>query len=254
MSDPVRVLVLDDSDDDARLMMRELEAGGLAPAYERVETERAMAAALAAKPWDLILADFSMPQFDGLSALIVLKHSELDIPFILVSGAINEHQAAIALKAGARDCIMKDNLRRLVPVVNRELRAAGDRREVRRLEAAEQAWLAREAPFARPNEREADAQRAAGLARGMDTPLQLIGDSSRSAQEAFKRLAPALALACAMLQGPAEDLPSHLEAGRRLAGELDPEALSGEILASLGRIREGVESASQVVATLKEIL
>lgn len=124
----LRVLIVDDSADDCELMLRTLRNGGYDPDYLFAEKPDEMKKALDEKEWDLILCDYSMPEFDGLSALNLLKTSELDIPFILISGAIGEELAVEAMKAGANDYLMKNNLQRLLPAIERELREAKKRR------------------------------------------------------------------------------------------------------------------------------
>src|SRR5437763_5364739 len=120
MSTSIRVLLIEDSSDDAELLLLVLRDGGYDPTYARVETAEAMTAALSRHSWDLIIADYALPQFDALAALTLLRQSGLDLPFLIVSGAIGEDTAVAAMKAGAHDYIMKDNLARLLPAVARE--------------------------------------------------------------------------------------------------------------------------------------
>lgn len=127
MNTPLRVLILDDSEDDTLLLVRELERGGYAPTFVRADTALAMRSALAGQSWDLILSDYSMPTFSGLDALELLHDIGLDLPFIIVSGTINEVMAVDALKAGAHDFVVKGNFARLVPAIERELREAQSR-------------------------------------------------------------------------------------------------------------------------------
>src|SRR6266850_1518996 len=134
MNTPIRVLIIEDSQDDAALLLLELESGGYNPTFERVDTATAMQTALAKQPWDIIIADYSMPHFNALAALQLLQDSGLDLPFIIVSGAIGEDTAVAAMKAGAHDYLMKDNLARFVPAVERELREAKVRRQRRQAE------------------------------------------------------------------------------------------------------------------------
>jgi diguanylate cyclase len=134
MSKHLRVLIVDDSENDALLLLRGLRHGGFEPEFERVETAEAMAVALASKDWEIIISDYSMPHFSGLAALGVLKQSGLDIPFILVSGTIGEDVAVEAMKAGAHDYVMKRNLQRLGSAIERELREVQIRRERRSAE------------------------------------------------------------------------------------------------------------------------
>ncbi len=132
MGEPLRVLLIEDSEDDALLLIRELQKGGYDPIYERVETIEIIRSALREKRWDVILCDYKLPTFNGLAVIEMFKDTGLDIPLIIVSGAIGEETAVEAMKAGANDYIMKDNLYRLIPAIERELIEAGERR-VRRL-------------------------------------------------------------------------------------------------------------------------
>jgi len=143
MSIPLRVLLIEDSEDDAALLVRTLRSGGYELTCERVETAAAMRAALDQRPWDLVISDYSMPQFSGPAALQLLQEAGIDLPFIVVSGTIGEETAVSAMKAGAHDFLMKGNLARLIPAVARELREASERRERRRAEAAHRAVEAR---------------------------------------------------------------------------------------------------------------
>lgn len=131
MSKPLNVMLIEDSEDDALLLIRELRRGGYEPAFERVETPEFMRAALERRQWDLIISDYVLPKFSGMAALAMLKESGTDLPFIIVSGNIGEDIAVGAMKAGAHDYILKGNMTRLVPAVERELREARIRRERR---------------------------------------------------------------------------------------------------------------------------
>ncbi|HEU4345585.1 MAG TPA: EAL domain-containing protein [Candidatus Binatia bacterium] len=137
MSKPLRVLIVDDSEDDALLVLRALRNGAFEPVFERVDTPEALSAALTRQRWDIVIADYSMPRFNGLSALSIVRQSALDIPFILVSGTIGEDVAVEAMKAGAQDYVMKGNTQRLVSAIERELREVEIRRERKRAES----WL-----------------------------------------------------------------------------------------------------------------
>src|SRR5256714_15131369 len=128
MKKPLRVLHVEDSERDVALLTRHLSRAGYDPVYERVETPEAMRDALAAHEWDLILCDFSMPHFNAIAALAVLKKMELDIPFIIISGTVGEAVAVEAMRAGAHDYLMKDNLVRLVPPPRRGSAQAGNPR------------------------------------------------------------------------------------------------------------------------------
>ena len=136
MGTSLRVLIVEDSEDDALLIIRELKQGDYDPVFERVDTEKAMKAALTNQTWDIVISDHTMPQFDSLHALNVLQESSLDLPFIVVSGKIGEDVAVAAMKAGANDYVMKDNLARLSPAVGRELQEVEVRFERKRAEEA----------------------------------------------------------------------------------------------------------------------
>jgi PAS domain S-box-containing protein len=130
------MLIVEDSEADAELIVRELQDGGFDPFYERVETQPDMIAALERRDWDIVISDYSMPQFGGDAALALLQNRGVDVPFISVSGTMGEDVAVAMMKAGAHDYVMKDDLKRLVPAVERELEAAIVRREHRRDEAS----------------------------------------------------------------------------------------------------------------------
>jgi PAS domain S-box-containing protein len=127
----LKLLLVEDSEEDAVLLLLRLRQGGYKVHCERVDTAPAMRAALRREPWDLVIADYVMPQFSGLAALELLKQQGADIPFIIVSGHIGEDTAVEAMKAGAHDYLMKDNLARLLPAVEREL-AEAEIRQARR--------------------------------------------------------------------------------------------------------------------------
>jgi two-component system cell cycle sensor histidine kinase/response regulator CckA len=136
MSKPLRVLIVEDSEDDMELVLRELRRGGYAPDSERVETAEAMREALERREWDVVLSDFRLPSFSAPAALAVLQEHGLDLPFLIVSGTVGEETAVAALKAGAHDFVTKGKLARLIPAIERELREAGTRAERRRAEEA----------------------------------------------------------------------------------------------------------------------
>ncbi len=126
---PLRVLIVEDSELDAKLLVRTLSRAGFATVHRRVETAEAMREALRDEPWDIILSDYVMPAFDAPSALRIYEEAGLDIPFIVVSGSVGEDLAVNMMKAGAHDYLLKDSLSRLAPAVKRELHEAGERAE-----------------------------------------------------------------------------------------------------------------------------
>ncbi|MBV9496778.1 MAG: PAS domain S-box protein, partial [Acidobacteria bacterium] len=129
-----RVLLIEDDEDDASLIAAELRRGGWTPEIVRVDDERALATALDDGPWPLIISDFSIPGFSGVRALEMVKKAVADTPFIMVSGSMSEEAAVNAMRAGAADYVMKDNLARLGPAVKRELQEAALRKERKQLE------------------------------------------------------------------------------------------------------------------------
>ncbi len=135
MKTPLRVLVVEDSEFDAKMLIRLLERGGYATTSERVQTATDMGAALINKQWDIILSDYNLPDFNATLALQLLQATKLDLPFIIVSGGIGEDIAVAAMKSGANDYLMKGNLARLVPAVERELRDAASRQARRAAES-----------------------------------------------------------------------------------------------------------------------
>ncbi|CAG1009442.1 Cyclic di-GMP phosphodiesterase [Anaerolineales bacterium] len=130
------VLIVEDTESDAQLIARLLKKAGYEPVYEQVETAEQMRAALDGRDWDVIISDYKMPQFDGLAALKLLHETGHDVPFIVVSGTIGEETAVSMMKAGAHDYLIKGNLARFVPAVERELGQAAIRREQKRIEEA----------------------------------------------------------------------------------------------------------------------
>ncbi len=132
MSVPLRVLFVEDSEDDCALLLRELNRGGYDSQPIRVETADAFRTALNDEEWDLVISDYSMPRFNGMQALAIHHEIAADVPFILVSGTVGEDIAVESIKAGASDYLMKGNLIRFVPAVNRAMREAAERRTHRR--------------------------------------------------------------------------------------------------------------------------
>lgn len=135
MSAPLRLLLIEDSEDDAFLLLRHIKKAGYDLQSERVQTAEAMRNALNENSWDIIISDHSMPNFTGMDALEILQATAKDIPFIMVSGAVGEERAVQIMKAGAADYVMKDNLARLLPAIERELRDAQSRRQRKAAEA-----------------------------------------------------------------------------------------------------------------------
>ena len=136
MNTQLRVLIVEDSESDTALIVRQLEKASYAARYKRVETAREMHDALKEESWDIILSDYNLPQFNAFGALKLLQQTDRDIPFIVVSGTIGEETAVELMKSGAHDYLMKENLMRLAPAVRREIAEARERAERRLAEQA----------------------------------------------------------------------------------------------------------------------
>jgi phosphoserine phosphatase RsbU/P len=136
MGKPLRVLIVEDSEDDALLLVFELRRGDYSPIHKRVETFDTMRQALEEESWDVVISDYVLPGFSGLDALRLVRRSGLDLPFIIVSGKIGEDTAVNAMKEGANDYLIKGKVSRLVPAIERELQEAEVRRKRREAEAA----------------------------------------------------------------------------------------------------------------------
>ncbi|MBI5495633.1 MAG: response regulator [Deltaproteobacteria bacterium] len=133
MGKPLRMLIVEDVEADALLVVRELTRGGFAVTYDRVDDAPAMSAALDRQAWDVVVSDYSMPRFSAPAALALVRERNLDIPFIIVSGTVGEETAVDAMRAGAHDIMSKGRFARLVPAIERELRDAGLRAERTRM-------------------------------------------------------------------------------------------------------------------------
>jgi two-component system, cell cycle sensor histidine kinase and response regulator CckA len=134
-TDLVRILLVEDNEDDAILVVNRLKRDGVAATFDRVETAEAFAAVLRDDPPDVVISDHNMPLFSADAALALLHESNVDVPFILVSGEVGEETASALMKAGAHDFVLKDRLARLAPAIQRELREAAERVERRRIAA-----------------------------------------------------------------------------------------------------------------------
>jgi two-component system, cell cycle sensor histidine kinase and response regulator CckA len=131
MDHPLRVLLVEDSDVDAKLVLRELKRGGFEVLAERVETQEQMSAALERMTWDVVLCDYNMPRFSAPHAVSLLRAKRLDTPLIIVSGTVGEETAVQAVRLGVQDYILKENLARLCPAIEREIQQQAARSQAR---------------------------------------------------------------------------------------------------------------------------
>jgi PAS domain S-box-containing protein len=171
------VLVVEDSENDALLLVRELKKGGYDPEYERVETPEAMEKALAASGWDVVISDYRLPRFGAPEALALFRESGLEAPFVVVSGKLGEDAAVEVMKAGADDFLTKDNLARLCPTVERGLAESEERRHAgeelhRRNAILEAVRFAAEHFLGNPTDRE----------RGMEEVLRRLGQATETSR------------------------------------------------------------------------
>jgi PAS domain S-box-containing protein len=176
-SRPLRVLIVEDSENDTLLLMRELKRCGYEPEYERVETPEAMEKALAAPGWDVVVSDYRLPRFGAPEALALFRESGLEAPFIVVSGKLGEDAAVEVMKAGADEFLTKDNLARLCPTVERSLAEAEERRHAdeelqRRNAILEAVRFAAEYFLGNPTDRE----------RGMEEVLGRLGQATETSR------------------------------------------------------------------------
>lgn len=163
MTRPIRILFIEDTEEDALLVLRELRRGGYAPEWRRVEDAAGLDAALGER-WDVVLCDYSLPGFSALGALAQVR-ARADLPFIVVSGTVGEEVAVELMRAGVDDFVLKDRPARLVPAVERELREAASRADLRRAEDT----------LRRTEKLRSLGQMAAGIAHDLKNLLNPLG-------------------------------------------------------------------------------
>src|ERR1700722_6205138 len=135
MGQELRVLIVEDNERDAALLLRELKRGGYDLVFERVDTPEAMTTAIEGRTWDLVISDYSMPRFGAPAARDLVRSAQLDLPFIIFSGTVGEDIAVESMRAGACDFMPKGQFPRLLPAIQRELREAALRSTHRKMEA-----------------------------------------------------------------------------------------------------------------------
>lgn len=178
MSKQLSALIVEDNEQDATLLVRELRRGGYDLSFDRVETPDAMCAALDKRIWDIVLSDYSMPRFSAPAALALVRERNLDLPFIIISGTIGEETAVASLRAGAHDFMVKGSLARLLPAIGREMREADLRAEKKKIR--EQLLI---------SERMASVgQLAASVAHEINNPLAILVSNLEFASEQLNAL------------------------------------------------------------------
>ncbi len=225
ISHPLRLLLVEDSEVDAHLIVRALQTGGYAVTQTRVAGPDAMRAALVSGNWDAVIADHAMPGFSAPAALALLKAEGWDLPFLIVSGGISQELAVEAMRAGAHDYLSKDNLTRLVPALERELREAEVRRRRRQAEA--DLWASREQlrALAAYLEQTREAERAR-IARDLHDELgQLLTALKIDAVWLQQQVDPARPQETERIAGMLATLQTALQSVRSLAAGLRPRLL-----------------------------
>jgi signal transduction histidine kinase len=214
VSKQLRALIVEDSEQDATLLARELRRGGYDLSFDRVETPDAMCAALDKRTWDIVLSDYSMPRFSAPAALALVRERNLDLPFIIISGTIGEETAVESLRAGAHDFMVKGSLVRLLPAIGREMREADLRAEKKKIQ--EQLLI---------SERMASVgQLAASVAHEINNPLAILVSNLEFASEqvnGFRANAPLLlAEGIDALAAPLRDAQEAAERVRLIVRDL----------------------------------
>jgi len=220
---PLRVLFVEDSEDDVFVVVRELRRGGFAPDWTRVDDAGGLTAALGQR-WDVVLCDYSLPGFDARAALAQVR-AHADLPFIVVSGTVGEEIAVELMRAGAHDFVLKDRLARLVPAVERELREATGRAEHRRAEET----------LRRTDQLRSLGQMAAGIAHDLKNLLNPLGLHVEIVDRALRRAGAARPDAIDAMRGILQRGVETIDRLRAFS-RIDPEAIVARVaLAAIAR-------------------
>ena len=231
MPKPLRVLIVEDNERDAALLVRELRRGGYEPDSERVETPETMRAALERQSWDIVLSDYFMPRFSAPAALSVVKERGHELPFIIVSGTVGEETAVEAMRAGAHDFMTKGMLARLLPAIEREMRDAAERAQRKKMQ--EQLLIA---------ERLASVgMLAASVAHEINNPLAVISGNLEFTAQSLAELAAAAG---------ATEAPPHLA---DTAQERFSAHTAAKLLEAMETLRDAQEAAERVRLIVRDL-
>jgi signal transduction histidine kinase len=254
MNRQLHLLLVEDNTDDAALLLRQLRGGNWDLVHERVDSAAGMAAALDAREWDLVVADYSLPGFSGLDALAMVKQRGLDAPFILVSGAIGEDTAVAAMKSGAQDFILKGQPARLLPAVERELQEAEVRKARRR---GEEQLEAHRATIERANrELERNNHRLADLYSTAQRFVDNVSHEFRTPLTVIKGYSQAMAegMAGPVSEQQAEFLGFIVDRTRELAQMVEDLLDSSKLRAGTLRVDRRQACVHDIVAKVRPML
>ena len=244
MEKTLRILILEDVPADAKLMERELRKEGMRFSSKRVETKEAFQKELMDFDPDLILGDYRLPSFDGLSALEIAREKRPKVPFIFISGSIGEELAIEALKKGATDHVFKERLSRLVPAVNRALREVEERSDREHLQIQ----------LSQAQKLESIGQLAAGIAHEINTPIQYVGDNTRFLQGCQKEIFSLIEKYRHFLRSAKEGEVSQavISELEKAESDVDFEYLFQEVPKAIQQSLEGVDRVAKIVRAMKE--
>ncbi|HXE94949.1 MAG TPA: response regulator, partial [Dongiaceae bacterium] len=236
---PLRLLLIEDSEDDALLLVLELRQGGFDLDFARVDAPQALEATLDGNTWDAVIADYNMPAFSGLDALRIIQAKGLDLPFILVSGVVGEAMAVEAMKAGAHDFIMKGNFSRLAPALERELQEAEVRQE--RRQAVGELHRSHEGLELGIRQRTAELARTNEVLRAEISEHKRTENELRASEEKFATMFRAVPIAMALATSSDGALYDVNPAWLDLAGFARKEEVIGKTSLELGLIGDAAQ-------------
>ncbi len=268
MAKKLRVLVVEDNDDDRQLLAAELHSGGYDLVHECVQSADKMRAALVRGEWDVVISDYAMPGFCGIDALHILQERGLDLPFIVVSGKIGEAPAVEMMKSGAHDYVSKDNLGCLLPTLEHELREAAARRERRLAEEAERKrteddlqrtnWVLKttsdrlhetQSQLLQAAKMASIGQLAAGVAHEINNPIGYVHSNLGTLEKYLRDVFSVLA---AYESAEASLPPEALHELRALKQKADLEFLREDIGSLMIESKEGITRVQRIVHDLKD--